>query len=143
LCGVSQDTVCRWIEWFGWHARADARDAAVKAKADRDAVGRRLRMQQKHREAGEALRQRGVEHLVHNKIASARDAIAAVKAGVDIERTAEGLPTDILAMMSADADTIDTEIEVLLARRLAAAGDPPEDPRDEGGGEEGCLASGE
>jgi hypothetical protein len=75
-----------------WHARADARDREAAKRMEREAIRRRVRVLDDQRKAGELMRRRGVEYLTQAKIESAADAVRAIKEGVALERSAEGMP---------------------------------------------------
>ena len=134
-CGIvrkSDETLRRWAERFYWTARADERDAAVEAKLREEAIKRKAKTIEDQRKAGALLRQRGVEFFVQNKVEKATDAIAAVKAGVELERQAEGLPSWVLEIMNADADTLSRDFAELDARRRAAMAGLPSGDDSEG-----------
>jgi ATP-dependent exoDNAse (exonuclease V) beta subunit len=119
-----------WTSWCAknhWRERAHAYDAYIeqqaREQADQEAIKRRAEMLKRHRQAGELLTRRGIEHFAQQQIDSARDAISAIKTGVDLERQAEGLPAWVGEIMTADADrlrAIVTEVE----RGLAALESP-------------------
>ena len=106
-CSVCERSLYSWSEKFGWHERADRRDleaARIVDAAQTQAVADRLKRQ---RQAGELLRERGVEYLLAHPIDSARDAIAAIKAGIEIEQRADLLPDWVLAVLSATPDELE------------------------------------
>jgi len=143
---VHRNSVLKWREWFGWDERADGLDADFQARENRKAVARRLKMQEDHRRAGEALRKRGVQYHVMHEITTARDATQAIKVGVDIERTAEGLPTDILELWNADTDTLRARAAQIIAEASEGAGDDtgdPGGPRGDDPGDAGCIPPGD
>ena len=122
-CSVSERSVYLWMDWFGWRAKADRRDAEIERRAAKDAVKRKADMIERHRKAGELLVGRGRERMAKHPIGSDAAAIAAIKAGIDIERTAEGLPAWIFDLLGAG----DAEIAAIIrsaAGSLAAGGGP-------------------
>lgn len=129
--GIPFGTLRTWGEWFTWHARADGRDQAAREKADREAITRRAEMLKRHRQAGELLTRRGIEHLTKQPIEATKDAISAIKTGVDLERQAEGLPAYLVEILNAPPDTLPGLVES-LDRELAArqGGGEPETAGD-------------
>jgi prefoldin subunit 5 len=126
-----------WTAWSAenhWRERATAYDEhlekAARLKTERDTVARRLAMLKRHQQAGELLTSRGVEFFVHQKIEGARDAIAAVGKGVDLERQAEGLPDWVIEVMNAPVEVLDERIADLEHRRRAALAGVPESTGD-------------
>ncbi len=119
---VSEQTIRNWAAKYSWEQRADARDREAAARADRDAIRRRANMLIKCRHAGELLVGRGVERFAQKemKIASDRDAIAAIGKGVEIWREAEGLPTWVVEILTADASELEKRERLLLERRRRA-----------------------
>jgi prefoldin subunit 5 len=141
--GKANNTLRDWALWFDWKIRADERDAEAIALAEKEAIARRVEMLRRHRQAGELLVRRGVEHFVRNQIEKAADATAAIKAGVDLERTAEGMPAWVTEVLNADADTIAQRIAELESRRreaLAGVETPPGGVDPEEPGEKGFAA---
>jgi pyridoxal/pyridoxine/pyridoxamine kinase len=80
---------------YDWHARADKRDEEARKKADISAIDRTAKTLKDHMQAGELLRQRGVERLVAKPISDEKTAVSAIKLGVELERQALGLPNDV------------------------------------------------
>jgi hypothetical protein len=119
-CTVTSRSLREWAVWFDWVARADYRDREAAAKADRDAIKRRSEMLKRHRQAAELLTRRGIEHFAKNEIERANDAISAIKTGVEMERTAEGMPAWVGELLNADEQQLRREYERLDARRRAA-----------------------
>jgi len=92
---VNPATVYRWMAVYDWHARADKRDEEARKKADISAIDRTAKTLKDHMQAGELLRQRGVERLVAKPISDEKTAVSAIKLGVELERQALGLPNDV------------------------------------------------
>lgn len=119
---VSLVTVYHWIDWFGWKAKADARDLEVERIAAKKAILRKSQMIDEHRKAGELVRRRGVEYLAQNPIEDERVAITAIEKGIAIERTAEGLPTWVVELMSMTDDELLAFISTTAGALTAGAG---------------------
>ena len=129
---VVEKTLRNWSKRFGWEARADHRDREAAARADREAIRRRAAMLLKCRQAGELLVGRGVERLANKPIEAEQVAIAAIAKGVEIWRQAEGLPTWVLEILTAEVSELETRERLLLERRRrAAVGDGPPGPAGE------------
>jgi hypothetical protein len=111
-------SVYHWIDWFDWRAKADARDAEVEMRATRAAIKRKTEMLERHRKSGELAHRRGTEFFARNAITDERAALSALKVGSEMERTAEGLPAWMVALMGLDDDA-------LVAYIAAATGTPP------------------
>jgi hypothetical protein len=117
---VPERTFFNWVEWYGWHARADARDAEAAAIADREAIQRRAEMLRRHRQAGELLTRRGMEYYARQAVAKGTEAIAAIGKGVELERTAEGLPAYVAGILTANDEQLAVMERALLAGGAAA-----------------------
>ncbi len=140
LCGVAPKTVHQWSKTYDWRLRASVRDAELQRVSEKAAVKRQLKLIEKQREAGQALRVRGVEHLAANKIHRASDAIKAIQVGIELERQAEGLPDWVFALQSMSEDELQAELarQLRLARATSegdpdgACGEAEEDPSEAG-----------
>ena len=95
---ATRPTLAEWIKRFHWHKRADALDAKTLEKAQKELVnknGKRLaEMIENHYKYGSNLINIGGGYLQKKGLESGAQAIQAVKIGVDIQRTAEGLATE-------------------------------------------------
>jgi transposase len=137
---VSEQAVAVWISEFKWHARADARDQEAAKQAEKQAIQRRASILAEQAKAGELLRRRGVEYFVKHEVEEGREAIAAIKEGVALERSAEGLPGFVLELMNYDEDQLRAERDRLLRRlpaaldRAAVSGEDEAEPESEGEG---------
>jgi hypothetical protein len=121
---VSRRLLYDWAERYDWHERADRRDREAQRIADDVATVALAQRIEAQRKAGTALRLRGMEYLSKHGITNARDAITAVKIGIEIERQADTLPDWVFAILSADAAQLETYRQQLeaqfMARREAA-----------------------
>lgn len=106
-CTISRRSLFTWADDFDWHERADARDIEVKRLADAEAVKERADRQRRRRQAAELLTARGVEWMRTFKIENARDAIMAIKIGIEIERKEDGIPDWVMFILNADNETLD------------------------------------
>ena len=120
-CAVLERTLRNWGYRFGWEARADHRDREAAARADREAIRRRAAMLLKCRQAGELLVGRGVERLANKPIEAEAVAVNAIVKGIEVWRTAEGLPAWVLGVLSANPEELEAMERELDARRRAAA----------------------
>lgn len=121
---VSERHVQRWSTELDWHARADARDQEAFKQAEREAINRRAKVLREQRLAGELMRRRGVEHLTEHKIKETRDAIAAITKGVELERSAEHLPSFIFDLMGLSDAELEAERLRLLRELPVSVGEP-------------------
>lgn len=127
-CAISERTADNWCAWFNWRVKADARDAEVERQAARAAIKRKTEMMERHRKGGELAHRRGMEFFARNGITDERAALSALKIGSEMERTAEGMPAWMVAMMGMD----DAELAAYIAATTGvapagggpAAGDP-------------------
>jgi hypothetical protein len=101
---VSYQAVKAWATAFTWRDRAAERDAEVQRRLDREAINRKAQMLREHRMAGELARRRAVENLRNHAINETRDALAALKLGIEIERQVEQLPQYLLQVLEMNDD---------------------------------------
>lgn len=127
---VPERTLYQWIEWFGWHERADKRDRDAAEIAERNAVKRKGAMLLRHQKAGELLVTRGIEFFEQKAIEKASEATAAIKVGVELERQAEGMPDWVVSVMNADERDLDRQIAEYERRREATLPAAPETAGD-------------
>jgi hypothetical protein len=115
---VSERQVYEWARQFCWHERADARDIEAGRQTEAAAITAQAQRLEEHRQAGELLRRRGVQYLVGHPIDNAKDAIAAIKAGVELERLSMGLPNWVFEVLRMDDEQLERERQSLI--RMAA-----------------------
>jgi hypothetical protein len=94
-------------------------------RATRAAIKRKTEMLERHRKSGELAHRRGTEFFARNAITDERAALSALKIGSEMERTAEGLPAWMVAMMGLDDDALAAYIAT--ATGAIAAGDSAAD----------------
>jgi transposase len=124
IIGIPENTLYDWKKRWGWVERANDRDAEAREIADRAATKAQAQRLNEQRQAGTLLRLRGTEYFQTKEINNGREAIAAIKAGIEIEQRADALPDWILQILNADADELDA-LERAINERLAG-GDAPE-----------------
>lgn len=125
---ITEKTARNWADRFDWQARADARDREAADKADRDAIKRRAAMLTRCRQAGELMVARGVERLQKGPIETDGAALSAIVRGIEVWRTAEGLPAWLLGILNGNEDDLERTYRELDDRRraaLAGDADPP------------------
>lgn len=103
---VTETTVYSWHARHGWALRAASLDEEAEALARQQMVNRRAAMLTRHQQLGELLGVRGGEYLAANRIDNARDAIVAIKTGIEIERTTEGLPQWVERIINANDEEL-------------------------------------
>lgn len=119
---ISRRLLYEWADKFNWLERATARDEKVAAVVDERAIAVRVARIEEQRQLGELIRTRSTEYFIDNKIDNAGVALSAARLGIDIERQADGLPSEILEILNADASTLKARIAEMDARRRAAIG---------------------
>jgi hypothetical protein len=115
---ASRPTLAEWIKRFNWHKRADDLDAKQLERATQLLVeknGKRLaEMIENHFKYGANLINIGGGYLQKKGVETGGQAIQAVKIGVEIQRTAEGLATGKQEIEH--GGTIRTETEVITPK---------------------------
>jgi hypothetical protein len=130
--GTNLKTLYGWSDRFDWQERAAERDGEAQRTADKEAARRTADFLKAQQQAGQLLRIKGVRHYAAHDVADGREAIAAIKAGIELERQALGLPDWIVRMLNADPATLTAELAAMDARRRAALGDLAGDSTDDG-----------
>lgn len=85
-------TVIAWCDEHGWEKRADELDAQVKHAVEIRAVEEKVEMLRRHSAVAKELINRGMDFLNQHGLDKSADALRAVISGVEIERTAVGMP---------------------------------------------------
>lgn len=122
--GVGKRTVFEWARKFNWIERADILEARARQEMEDAIVADRKTRIEQQLKAGTMLRMRGVEWLANNKISTAKDAVAAIVRGVEIERQADGLPTYLMNIATAPLEELLRMREQMNALRESADKDP-------------------
>lgn len=113
---VGTRSLRRWADRDEWQRKADERDAEAERMAAREAIRRRAKMIERHRQAGALMVHRSMQFFANKNnpnetpIERTADAINAMSKGIEIERTAEALPTWIFELLEADDDTLATVV---------------------------------
>lgn len=109
----------RWSAQYGWVERVSAYDdyldAQARKKFEADTIKRKVDMLRRHALTGKILQQKGVDYLSSKGVDRSSDAVAAIKAGVTIERQSEGLPEYMMEIVNADDNEIARQYAALLA----------------------------
>lgn len=117
----------RNAEKWRWRERADAWDVEQQRKTFAENVERYERMRRRHAEIGRGMQTaatHGLRHLVTRAEADPKalepsEVRLLAQAGIDVERTAEGLPTQMVQLM-VDLMEMDEEQLAEYESRLAA-----------------------
>jgi hypothetical protein len=131
--GCNHETIRRWARAFDWHARADERDAQFKEQAQKTALERNGELVKRHNEACDVLISKGVEHLLHNPIDNARDAITAVRYGIELQRRTMELPDFVVKLLTGSDEALIERARELVEELQRSRGLTPggeEDPLD-------------
>ncbi len=106
-CGVSEDTVSRWAAKFGWHERADARDAEAFRLSEAAAIRKQAALFRKLTDVADSLLEHGIRFLDENGVRDERSAIMAIREAATIARVAQGIPSWIgTVMRESDEDLV-------------------------------------
>lgn len=107
----------RWIERYHWRDRADALNLEVAKQIEKRAVEIRVEMLNRQAEIGKKLQEKGMKFLDTTEFSKAGEALKAVIAGADLERSSRGLPDSILNV----AKMKDEELSSVLKRLINKA----------------------
>jgi len=102
---LSTATVNRYINNFGWHERANGRDAEVARRLSEEAIEQQVAFRKRQAQTGLFLQQKGLTFLRDDKlnpndpnstgtggIKSDYAAIQAIRLGLDLEKVGMGMP---------------------------------------------------
>lgn len=124
--GYSADWGRKAHDWQ-WKDRAEAWDAEMaNEQIEREKVDA-ADMYKRHREIGQALVTLGMDVLLKKGISDEGTALRGVRLGVEIERGASGIPSNIAGISDMTEEEIDREI----AKHLAAGGITREIPAED------------
>lgn len=112
--GIPEQNLRLWARAYDWHKRADDRDLEVDTQLRNDSIDERVEMLRRHRRAASKLINSGLEYLENCSIDTAKDAIAAIKIGIEIERRTEGLPNWIGEIVGASDEELMRRHQELL-----------------------------
>jgi hypothetical protein len=108
-------TLERWCKQYDWHERANVMDNEAERRAAADSVRRKAEMVKRHANIGQGMQAKAVEYLKEHGVDNGAQAVTAAKVGIDIERTAEGLPAWIVDIMGMSDDDAEAEYNRLVA----------------------------
>jgi len=109
-----------------WFSRANQCDEAARRSLDSRMVEKHAEFLVKQEEAASLLRQVGVDYLQDNPIENARDAIAAIKAGIELGRSAINLPSEykqVEEIRNASGEELVEFVRRLQSRLSSVSGD--------------------
>lgn len=122
--GLKRSTFFSWMDRYNWHARADERDTKARAKIEPRKVDETAKLIENQKQAGALLRLKGIEYLTKARaITDGRTAIAAVKAGIELERQAIGLPDYVTQILNAPIDELRNTVADMERQRRASLSD--------------------
>jgi hypothetical protein len=123
---VAPNTLAAWIKHFDWHERADKLDtkaqSIIEAKAVMTRARRQAQMSERHYRLGGNLLDVGGNYLKEAGVETGAQAISAVKAGIEIQRQAEGLPDWLIDIAEMSEDELISERDRLLTELAASCG---------------------
>lgn len=115
----SYTTVQNWMYRFDWQPRAEALDAQVSLKLDKEVVNERVRILRELAKNGETLKQKGLDYLNNNDDPFADNpnaAVRAIVAGSEMQFKYAG-QADVLANIAQMSDKqIEREVLRLLGK---------------------------
>ena len=95
------------------------RDAEIAQIQEQKAIKARVKRLDDQAKAGTLLRVRGTQHLIKNEIEGTRDAMTAIKMGIEIERQSDGMPDIYVRIANAtsleELNALEAEIESRFA----------------------------
>jgi len=123
ILGVGPTTLMRWRDRFGWVERAEARRQTEKERADQIAADRASDMLETHFDAADILLQAGITYLKEHPIDNARDAINAIKLGIELQRRTREMPDWVIRIKKAPEEELIREAQAIIeeARSYALA----------------------
>lgn len=112
-------TVDRWIDRYAWRERADALDAEVSVRLDKEAIEERIQTLKILAENGKTLKQKGLDYLNKGDNPFADNPSAAVRAivaGSEMEFKYSGAANKLLIISQMSDDQVQKEILRLLGK---------------------------
>lgn len=112
-------TVDRWMDKYAWRERADALDAEVSMRLDRDAIEKRIEVLKTLAESGKELREKGLKFIQSSTEPFADNPSAAVRAiiaGAEMEFKYAGAADRLAAIALMSDKQIEQEILRLLGK---------------------------
>ncbi len=131
---VAGNTLASWIKAFDWHERADSLDSRALAKAENQAIAARVKRQAEmsavHFKMGRELLEVSQRYLAEKGIDNGAQAVAAARAGVEIQRKAEGLPDWLIEIGEMTDDELKRERDRLLSELATSSDEVAGDQRE-------------
>ena len=111
-------TVNAWIRKFGWHERADALDGELSRKLDKAAIAERAKTIKKLAQAGETLKDKGIEYLKNENPFQDNPsaAVRAVVSGAEMVFKYSGYAEALLAISQMSPAQLEKEAMRLLGK---------------------------
>lgn len=108
--------ISMWRKNDLWDIWADELDSQVMQIAEDSLIVQKAEMLKRHAKVGWLMIDKGMEFLASGTFDSSSSAVAAIKAGVEIERTSRGVGDMIIRMAQMDNSTLAQEIVKLVNR---------------------------
>lgn len=100
----------RWKNNELWDFWADELDSRAMVVVENDLIAQKVEMLRRHANVGFVMIEKGLEHLASGTFDSSSAAVAAIKAGVEIERTSRGIGEMMMKMAKMDDGALKNEI---------------------------------
>lgn len=112
-------TIRNWMERFGWRQRADALDAEVSIRLDREAIENRISILRQLAETGETLMNKGVNYILTEDNPfkdNPSAAVRAIVAGSEMQFKYAAQADKLAAIAQMSDKQIESEIMRLLGK---------------------------
>lgn len=123
VLGCSHMPLRRYAVWFDWVGRAQERAATVRVETAKEVTKKYVGAMVSHFDAASKLIGRGVEYLDQYGIDNPRDAIQAVKIGIELQRRIAELPDWVIKVKDADTNELLELADELTRAHAGAAND--------------------
>ncbi len=108
--------ISMWRKNELWDIWADELDSRVMAVAEDSLIVQKAEMLKRHAQVGWLMIDKGIEFLASGIFDSSSSAVAAIKAGVEIERTSRGIGDMLVRMSQMGDDALKQEIMKYINR---------------------------
>ena len=108
--------IATWRRDELWDVWADELDSKVMAVAEDSLIIQKAEMLKRHAQVGWLMIDKGMEFLASGTFDSSSSAVAAIKAGVEIERTSRGIGDMLVRMSQMGDDALKQEIMKYINR---------------------------
>lgn len=126
--GASWQTIRRWSIWFRWAERAAAHAEAEEKAIQRTSLATLEKKIQEQDAAAQEILEAGLAYIRTNGVDNSRDALAAVKIGIELQRKTMNIPDYVIEVINSnDEELIQRARE--LTQEIAAARDRAADDR--------------